>query len=85
MYIIFIKQNENLYFQFLLLSLGVLDYHMEDLLRREDFILSTRFARMDPTWNASLSSVSNAEGEEWLIGGSVKAHASKQNSGQGQC
>ena len=29
--------------------LGVLDYHTEDLLRREDFILSTRFARMDPT------------------------------------
>ena len=29
--------------------MGVLDYHTEDLLRREDFILSTRFARMDPT------------------------------------
>ena len=28
---------------------GVLDYHTEDLLRREDCILSTRFARMDPT------------------------------------
>ena len=27
----------------------VLDYHTEDLLRREDCILSTRFARMDPT------------------------------------
>ena len=31
------------------LPMGVLDYHTEDLLRREDFILSTRFARMDPT------------------------------------
>ena len=30
-------------------QLGVLDYHTEDLLRREDFILSTRFARMNPT------------------------------------
>ena len=29
-------------------TMGVLDYHTEDLLRREDFILSTRFARMDP-------------------------------------
>ena len=30
-------------------TMGVLDYHTEDLLRREDCILSTRFARMDPT------------------------------------
>ena len=29
--------------------MGVLDYHTEDVLRREDVILSTRFARMDPT------------------------------------
>ena len=35
--------------QISLVALGVLDYHMEDLLRREDFIISTRFARMDPT------------------------------------
>ena len=31
------------------LSLGVLVYHTEDLLGREDCILSTRFDRMDPT------------------------------------
>ena len=31
------------------LSLGVLVYHTEDVLRREDCILSTRFATMDPT------------------------------------
>ena len=30
-------------------SMGVLERHTEDLLRREDFILSTRFDRMDPT------------------------------------
>ena len=30
-------------------NLGVLDYHTEGLLRREDFIISTRFARMDQT------------------------------------
>ena len=66
-------------------TLAVLDYHTEDLLGREDCILSTRFARMDPTEYVSLSSVSIAEGEEWPICGSVKAHAFKRNSGQGQC
>ena len=63
--------------------MGILDYHTEDLLRREDFILSTRLSEWT-RWNASLSSVSIAEGEEWPIGGSVKAHAFKRNSGQGQ-
>ena len=33
----------------LLSTMGVLDYHTEVLLRREYFIFSTRFARMDPT------------------------------------
>ena len=31
------------------MSMGVLDYHTEDLLGREYFILSTRFARMETT------------------------------------
>ena len=51
------------------------------LLRREGFILSTRFGRIDPT-ECSFSSIFIAEGEELPIGGCVKAHAFQRQSGQ---
>ena len=44
-----IIETEAVQFMQAFLTLGVLDYHTEDLLRRDDFILSTRFARMNPT------------------------------------
>ena len=65
--------------------MGVLDYHTEDLPRREDCILSTWFDRIDPTECFFVFRLDRRTRGMTNIGGSVKADAFNRNLGQGQC